>query len=159
MEHMDKLDVVVDEVKRLLISGGLLVVLVPSNRFSNPVGRLAWLLGDRIWAAYNRLHNHVNLLSEDQWITRLSEHGFGVKLIKPYGGPTVARYLISWDLLSKIHLTSKWPFFTLRHGGNLGTGIIRMVSKTQESRVSALYNCEVARRDQGYWLLLLAQKL
>lgn len=159
MEHMDNLDVVIDEVKRLLMSGGLLVALVPSNRFLNPVGRLAWLLGDRTWAAYNRLHNHVNLLSKDEWAARLSERGLAVKFIKPYGGSTAARYLSNWDLLSKIHLTSKWPFFTLRHGGNLGMGIIRMFSRIQEGRVRALYGSEIARTGQGYWLLLLAQKL
>jgi SAM-dependent methyltransferase len=159
IEHMDDLDAVLGEVVRLLSRGGLLVALLPSNRFLNPVGGLAQIVGDHIWNVYNRLQNHVNLLSEDQWFTRLSKRGFAVKLIETYGRSTVAHYLSNWDLLSKIYLTSKWPFFALGHGGNFGMSVIRMISKKQESRVRELYGREVTEKGQGYWILILAQKL
>lgn len=155
MEHMNQLPKVLSEIARVLKPGGVLVTLVPSDKFKPPVGALGRLLGQGLWNAYNRLHNHVNLLSPDEWRKELKSEDLHQITISTYGGTMIADRLCNFDLWSKLHVSRHWPFFRLCHGGNLGLLTIRpSIEKlkrlvTEEDRQPT--------RD-GFWLKIVATR-
>lgn len=159
MEHMADLDCVLKEVARVLTQHGKLMALVPSHKFLRPVGKLCKLLGPGIWDKYNRLHNHVNLLSPEQWRNRMMAHGFVVQRISSYGGVEMAEFVSNQDMLSKLHLVSHWPFMRLRHGGNLG----RLISRFKNTSLKHLRyllskHHENDVEDDGYWLFIMGYR-
>jgi SAM-dependent methyltransferase len=154
MEHMGSLDSVLGEILRVMAPGGVLVTLVPSDRFQEPVGRVPRLLGKGMWDAFNRLHNHVNLLSPREWQERLWAHGLRTTHVEPYGGPAVAGYVATRDLCSKLHLAPRRPFFRLMHDGNLGRAL-RGCGKTAVRR---LFAADTGAGSDGYWLMIFAEK-
>ena len=158
MEHMEHLRIVLQEVNRILLPGGKLITLVPSDRFLAPIGILGKAMGNKIWNAYNRLHNHVNLFSVAEWASYLQDHGFEVKMIQLYGGDDVANYLCPWDLLSKLSIKCKWPFFSLQHAGRLGIIATRMCSGRQRRRVKELFVREISSHPRGNWFMIVAEK-
>ena len=159
MEHMDDLDCVLKEVARVLTPRGKLIALVPSHKFLKPVGKLGKLLGPGIWDSYNRLHNHVNLLSPEQWRSRMMAHGFVVQKISSYGGVKITAFLSNQDMLSKFHLVRHWPFIQLRHGGNLGRVISRFKNTSLE-RLRHLLSKHHKNdaEDDGYWLFIMGYR-
>jgi hypothetical protein len=99
MEHMDDLDSVLSEIARVLIPHGLLMTLVPSHKFLKPVGKVGKFLGPRVWDKYNRLHNHVNLLSPQEWRRRMMARGFVIEGIMGYGKAEIAEFVSNRDML------------------------------------------------------------
>lgn len=156
MEHMNDLDVVISEISRVLKSGGMLITLVPSDNLLNPVGFLGKIFGKRFWNKYNKLHNHVNLFSEEQWRSKLNYHGISIKNIQQYGGKAIAKYVLNWDFLSKFNLNFHWPLIGLRHNGNC----IRFFSffTLSEKKLQRLYIDEINQMQDGYWLMIYAKK-
>ena len=152
MEHFDELDSVLEEIARILMRGGTLVTLVPSDRFRRPVGSFSRALGAGIWKTYNQLHRHVNLLSPAEWHHRLIFHGLSVKGLWPYGNVHLAQSIAEQDLCSKFHVSTARPFFHLRHSGNLG----RLCSATY--RILKTCKCShcLNEKGDGYWLMILA---
>ncbi|MDQ7857230.1 MAG: class I SAM-dependent methyltransferase [Armatimonadota bacterium] len=153
LEHMDDLNAVLAEVARVTAVGGALVALVPSAKFRVPVGILGKLMGRRVWEAFNRLHNHVNLLTSEEWCRYLESHGLRVREVRSYGGPAVAGYVSTRDLWSKVHLTATWPVVRFAHGGNLG----RFMPPSSRAALQRLFDDDGAGRD-GYWLLVVAER-
>jgi hypothetical protein len=152
MEHFDELDSVLEEIARILMRGGTLVTLVPSDRFRRPVGSFSRALGTGIWKAYNRLHHHVNLLSPAEWHHRLIVHGLSVKGLWPYGNVHLAQFISEQDLCSKFHVSLARPFFQLRHGGNLG----RLCSATYGTLRWHNQPDLLNDKGDGHWLMILA---
>jgi len=147
IEHMDDLDTVLSEIARVMAPGGVLLALVLSDRFREPVGWLGRLLGNRTWRAFNRLHHHVNLLSPEQWRSRLAAHRLAVKGVTRYGDARAARIISTRHLWSKLHAVPRWPFVGLRHGGNLsklmprltGAGLRRVLDASAQRADPAGY--------------------
>ncbi len=154
MEHMDELDGVLDEVARVMAPGGRLVTLVPSDKFRAPVGTLGTLLGRRVWQAFNRLHDHVNLMSIEEWESRFESHGLGVESVQAYGAQPLASFVSTRDLWSKLHVGASWPFVRLTHGGNLG----RLMPAVPAAALRDLLVQDLNSRCGGYWLMVVAQK-
>lgn len=125
MEHMEELDVILEEIARVLKIDGILVTLVPSHRLLKPIGRIGKLFGQTIWDKYNRLQNHINLLDESQWFSLLSRHRLKLKLVKAYCNHTMANLIFNLDLCGKFHFNFHRPFLHLRHCGNLGLLTVR----------------------------------
>lgn len=126
MEHMNDLPQVLGEIARVLKPGGVLATLVPSNKYMRPVGKLAKCLGRRVWDAFNRLHNHVNLLSPEEWREQLAVHGMSVRRCIWYADQALAAEVTNYDLASKFHVAKRWPFIRLQHGGNLGCHLTKL---------------------------------
>jgi SAM-dependent methyltransferase len=136
MEHMNTLKAVITEIHRVLKKGGHLITFVPSQKFREPVGVIAKLLGSRLWNAFNMFQNHVNLLSSEQWHSQLVDGGFSVNSIDLYGDEEFAIALSSYDLCSKLHLQPCRPFFTLKHRGNVGRVLVRFLEIFKPLRVA-----------------------
>jgi len=156
MEHMNDLDVVISEISRVLQSGGILITLVPSDKILNPVGFLGKIFGKRFWNKYNKLHNHVNLFSEEEWRSKLNEQGMSVKYTRVYGFNTTSKYIFNWDFLSKFHLSKQWPIFKLQHNGNF----IKLISFFQpnEIELQCKYYEESDQMQDGFFLIISAEK-
>jgi SAM-dependent methyltransferase len=91
LEHMDGLDAVLGEVRRVLRPGGRFVFTVPEPGFHASLfwPRLLRGLGGREAAAryvrhLDRRVAHVNYLSPEQWLERLSRHDLQGDLVVPY---------------------------------------------------------------------------
>lgn len=104
LEHVEQLDDVVDEVRRVLRPGGRLVFTVPFESFRRELfwPRLsrsagARRLATRYVAALDRRIAHVNYLSADGWRDLLRRHGFAMTLCVPY----LSRRVIGiWETLA-----------------------------------------------------------
>ncbi len=104
IEHMDDLDAVLAEVRRVLRVGGRFVATVPSGAFHDA---LLWprvlrsAVGPKLAESYlghiDRRLRHVNLLTEEAWRERLASHGLAVTVARPY---LSARVVDAWETLS-----------------------------------------------------------
>jgi SAM-dependent methyltransferase len=157
MEHMDDLNSVLSEIARVLMPYGVLVTLVPSHKFMKPIGKVGKFLGPGVWDIYNRLHNHINLLSPQEWRSRMSAHGFVIQSIMAYGKAEIAEFVSNQDMFSKLHLVVSWPFFQFRHDGNLGRVISRL-NNASSQRLSGMFGREHENDSEyeGYWLFIIA---
>lgn len=91
LEHVEPLDEVLADVRRVLRAGGRLVFTAPSDAFR---GELLWPrllraagageLAERYVAALDRRVAHVNYLSADAWRERLRHHGLEMTVCEPY---------------------------------------------------------------------------
>jgi SAM-dependent methyltransferase len=159
MEHMDDLDSVLKEIGRVLMPRGVLMALVPSHKFLKPIGKLGKFFGPGVWDSYNRLHNHVNLLSPEQWHRRMRVHGFVIQRISSYGKTEIAEFVSNRDMFSKFHLVAHWPFLRLRHGGNLGRVISRLNNNSfQRLQHMLSRDHENDSEDDGYWLFIVGYR-
>lgn len=167
MEHMDDLDSVLSEISRVLMRGGVLVTLVPSDRFLESIGSVGKLLGRGMWARFNQLHNHVNLLSRDDWCARMAKWGLAVDQVTTYGGPKIAAFIANRDLLSKLHLSSRRPFIQLRHQANLGRWLPELLRPSILGRQNGPDECPEPGsghaktqldKMEGYWMLIVARR-
>jgi len=85
LEHIPELDRPLAEARRVLASGGWLVVTAPSHRFTEGFGVAVGLerlglarLAHRYRDWFNRLSRHHHLDSAETWRARLEAAGFGV---------------------------------------------------------------------------------
>ena len=154
MEHMKDLESVLRELSRILIRGGTLIILVPSDKFLKPVGKISEFFGSMVWRQFNNLHNHVNLFSPEQWYRCMSDHGFNVKFIKSYGAYKIAKTISLYDLLSKFHLRQQWPFLQLKHNGNIGRFVLKILMSHSLYMLAKYEHIDMGL--DGYWLLIVA---
>jgi SAM-dependent methyltransferase len=153
IEHMKDLNVVLSEIARILMPGGVFVALVPSDKFLKPVGKFSKLLGSKVWDTFNNLHNHVNLFSPEEWRRCMTANRFTVIRIEQYGATKIAELVSVYDLCSKFHFVPRWPFFQLRHNGNLGRLVLRL---NLHPRHFFMKMEQVDSSLAGYWLMILA---
>jgi len=156
LEHLDDLPSVLAEIHRVLRRGGVVIALVPSNAFQRPIGGVGRIVGQRIWNHFNRLHNHVNLLSADEWSAALEGHGLSPIAITPYGSAEVARFVSNRDLLSKVDVGVRWPFLRLRHSGNLARLMMAAGGRTT-GELERLFEDD-PQSASGAWLLVVARR-
>lgn len=89
LEHVEKVNIALSEVSRVLASGGYLIMTVPSElllirfppkKFFESIGMRK--LGEKLLAAYNKKQVHRNILPSEQWEDLLSYSG--LKIIKKF---------------------------------------------------------------------------
>ena len=104
LEHIDKIDVVLDEAKRILKPEGLFLFTVPNNNFSNQLFfcKLFRTFGLKKLAINyskerNRRLNHFHLFSHETWIEKINKSGFRLKLMRDYAA---GEMLMLWDLIA-----------------------------------------------------------
>jgi len=156
MEHMQGLNAVLEELARVLKIKGILVTLVPSRRLLKPIGLIGRLIGQGIWDRFNRLQNHINLFDENEWRSILSRHGFKTRLIKAYCNYAIARYIFWLDFFGKLHFNFRWPFLHLRHCGNLGFIVTKIILWFLDLR--RILSKYAYRDDINYCLMIMAVK-
>ncbi len=92
LEHLPRIDAVLEMVARVLRPGGRLIFTVPTEAFS------AWLALPVAGYAErrNRALGHLNLWPVERWVQALKRVGLEVREVRPY----LRRRLVSlWDLL------------------------------------------------------------
>lgn len=104
VEHMDNLDKVLREVRRVLAPGGRFIFTVPSDRFlslfrANPRLLEAGLATSEVLDAYNKTHHHANLFSQDEWAALLAGAGLEVAKSTYYLPDDLAQIVIFFDVL------------------------------------------------------------
>jgi len=156
MEHMKELEAVIAEIYRVLKMGGRLITFVPSQRFREPPGVLAKLLGQRSWNAFNGFQSHVNLISSDQWRSQLGAAGFVVDTIHRYGSKEFAVTLSLYDLCSKLHMQRRRPFFCLRHSGNMGRVLVRFLRLFKPLPMPK--EDDFGSKAGGFWMMIAAHR-
>lgn len=108
LEHIPDIDKLINEVARVLRPGGYFVTtcLSPYYYTLNPVFQwfdkpgLRWLRQEMI-TEENRLHNHVSVLSVDEYRRILAENDMTLEMHQYYAPAGVARFCSAWDTLSK----------------------------------------------------------
>lgn len=95
LEHLPKLDAVLERIADVLRPGGRLIFTVPTEAFSDdlalPLARyVAWR---------NRRLVHLNLWPVAQWIEHLERVGLQVEEVRPYLRPHLVR---AWDTLEML---------------------------------------------------------
>jgi SAM-dependent methyltransferase len=101
LEHLPRIDNVLETIARLLRPGGRLIFTAPTEAFSS------WLaLPLAPYAAWrNAQLQHLNLWSTEQWCSHLQRVGLQVETVRPY----LRRSLVSlWDALEL--LQQVWLF-------------------------------------------------
>lgn len=154
IEHMQGMDLVLAEIKRLLKKDGSLVILVPSGSLLKPPGRLSGFFGQSVWDKFNRLQGHLNLFDPEVWIRRLSDLGLKVISISPYGDHAIASRINDFDLMGKLHFDLRAPFLHLRHDGNIGQVIAGFVRRYLKNKFSGYKDTG----KNGYYLMIIAVK-
>jgi SAM-dependent methyltransferase len=103
LEHIDNLDLALQEIHRVLRPGGILLTTVPTPRWETE-GPLPWLrrlglsgFSDWLNGVMRRLWHHVTMEEEAGWRQRLSRARFKLLVWEPYMAPPAyaayARYL------------------------------------------------------------------
>jgi SAM-dependent methyltransferase len=120
LEHVDRLDEVLMELRRVLRSDARFVFTVPNTGYSRELSLSKTLsrLGLRpLGEAYNdwfmRMSRTKNLFDENEWIEKLAQAGFAVELTQRYFSPAALR-MLEWGhyfggpcLLPRV-LTGRW---------------------------------------------------
>ena len=114
VEHIDKVDVVLNEAKRILKPKGLFLFTVPNNNFSNQLFfcKLLRTFGLKKLAINyskerNRRLNHFHLYSQEIWSKIINKCGFRLTLMKDYVSGEI---LILWDLIAAIQFFLRKTF-------------------------------------------------
>lgn len=114
LEHIDKVDIVLNEAKRILKLNGLFLFTVPNRNFSLNLFffRLLRILGMKKLAQNytnerNRRLNHLHLYTQEEWLKIVEKCGFKIKLMKDYAS---GRMLALWDLIAAIQFCIRETF-------------------------------------------------
>jgi radical SAM superfamily enzyme YgiQ (UPF0313 family)/2-polyprenyl-3-methyl-5-hydroxy-6-metoxy-1,4-benzoquinol methylase len=114
MEHMDEIDSVLKEARRVLKEDGELVFAVPVSGFlnilrSDPLLRGHKLNTDDTINEYNRIHNHVNIFDFGTWKEKLESAGFLLVAYRYYLPEPFGSFVARMEVLHtiKTHITKK----------------------------------------------------
>jgi SAM-dependent methyltransferase len=119
LEHIDALDLALQEISRVLRPEGLLLTTVPTPRWESEgplpiLRRWGWHgLSDRLNGVLRGLWHHVTMEEEDGWRLRLSRAGLTLVAWEPYMVPAAyavyGRYL-PFSIFSFVlrRLTGRW---------------------------------------------------
>ena len=121
LEHIKDIERVLDEAKRVLRPGGLLVFTVPTNKLSEYLGWGKWYA--RI---FNRKYNHYHLYSLSKWKQILKKHGFEVIRNKEYLSMRDIRY---WHKLLWVGRLPRLTFAKAKLGRVKGAGLAIVAEK------------------------------
>jgi hypothetical protein len=106
--------------------------------------------------AFNRLQNHINLFDENEWRSILFRHGFKTRLIKARCNYAIARYIFWLDFFGKLHFNFRWPFLDLRHRGNPGLILTKIILRFLDLR--HILSKYAYKDDRNYCFMIIAVK-
>ncbi|MCX7927852.1 MAG: class I SAM-dependent methyltransferase [Candidatus Omnitrophica bacterium] len=81
LEHVKELDLILKEIKRVLVEKGLLIFTVTTSKFSE---HLIKFFGKKECEKINREYYHKNLLSLSDWEKKLRMYGFSIEKVQHY---------------------------------------------------------------------------
>lgn len=158
LEHIPVLDPVINEVSRVLRSGGPFVFCVPNHQFLDNLSVAAFLdkLGLKKLAAhyrriFNRISRHHHCDSPDTWKKRLAENGFELVDWWHYFSPR-AFHILEWghyfglpSLLTK-KLFGKWIIAPYHWNLFLVDRVTRPLYNEPSIQPSGSYTFYIARK-------------
>jgi len=160
MEHMDQIDSVVKDVRRVLRPGGFFLFSVVTDHFLKwaPLPKFLAALGvaergEALEKEYIHYHNLVNPFSVEKWINLLSESGFHIKAHIPIAPDTFAHAFLLMDQLWHV------PYHTSEIGEPM-LGFLQTLPNFQEGVkdiMSGLWKLS-ANNDRGAGAVFYAQK-
>lgn len=102
LEHIPGLQAVLDETGRVLMKDALFLFCVPNHRWAENLSVASWLrklrlrgLADAYTRLFTRVSRHVNMLSPEEWQSRLEQAGFTVERYWHYF-PPAALHSLEW---------------------------------------------------------------
>ena len=123
LEHIPRLQPVLEEAHRLLAPGGIFYLTVPSDRFE----QYAWVsrvlsllrltrLQNRFCRFYNRFWSHYHCYAPELWQQRLKEAGFEIVTVRAYAPKAICTFndlLAPFGALSLLlkRVTKRWTLF------------------------------------------------
>ncbi len=159
LEHIPDLDTTLNEVQRVLLPGGRLILTVPTDRFAElllgssilrglGLGKLAKSYGD--WFNKHSLHFHTDSIRV--WQQRLEERGFTVLRSKEYFTGRTHRifdmaHYVSLPRLVTYKLTGKWVLFPESWQNQVFYYWLRKYLEEEETKAGAYLFIE-ARKEQ-----------
>jgi SAM-dependent methyltransferase len=107
LEHMNRLEEVLNELRRVLKNRGKFIFTVPSSGFPEAVKNdrilgSAGLNSKDVLDEYNRMHNHVNIFDSGRWTGTLEKAGFEVLGHEHYLPGPIGGFVVRMDMLYTI---------------------------------------------------------
>lgn len=143
MEHMERLDLVLGEIERVLRPGGELAFTVPSKRYGSALWGRRILDGiglpafaQRYAARKNENAQHLNLLDPDEWASALAAHGLELIEADPIL-PGIA--LGVWELLNPVFGRSRPMVRRLSDMGCIGNVFRKCAELFSNATFGAIY--------------------
>lgn len=104
VEHMDGLNDVLKEVRRVLKEGGKFIFTVPSSRFlqvlkADKILETVGLNSDDRIVEYNKFHHHVNIFGLEEWKRILEDAGFRFLEHEYYLPGEIGSFVTRMDML------------------------------------------------------------
>ena len=104
LEHMDDLDRIINEVRRVLKKSGKFVFTVPTAKFFQVIKEdrvldEVGLNNDKVLDEYNRFHHHVNILEIDKWKEIIENSGLRISSYRYYLPGAIGRFIARMDML------------------------------------------------------------
>jgi SAM-dependent methyltransferase len=104
IEHMDRLDIVLLEVRRILKEKGNFIFTIPTKRLfevimKDPILIKNGFVDPDTLNAYNRFQHHVNIFDLEAWNEKLEHAGFRVVNHKYYLPRWLGRFVARMDML------------------------------------------------------------
>jgi len=157
LEHIPDLQPVLNETARVVKPGGLFLFCVPNHRWQSSLSVSAFLkrVGLRRLAAaytrfFTRISRHINLLSPEEWQTKLEQAGFSLERYWHYFPPAAVHalecghYFGLPSYLTRL-LTGRWILAPARWNLALTERLVRGHAQGGEDEEGA-YTWVVARR-------------
>ena len=157
LEHIPGLQAVLNETARVLRPGGLFLFCVPNHRWQSALSVSAFLKSiglSRFAQAYvrffTRISRHINMLSPEEWQTKLERAGFSLERYWHYFPPAAVHSLEwghYWGLPSYLTrlLTGRWILAPARWNLALTERLVRRHAQVGADEQGA-YTWVVARR-------------
>jgi anaerobic magnesium-protoporphyrin IX monomethyl ester cyclase len=107
LEHMDDIDRVFEEVRRVLVEKGEFVFTVPLANFmdvlkSDTLLNKLDLNTNEVINEYNRIHHHVNILDVETWKRKIESAGFVLSSRRYYLPEPFGSFVVRMDMLYTI---------------------------------------------------------
>jgi len=104
LEHMDKIDQVISEVRRVLKRDGKFIFTVPTRQFLYVIEKDKVIKGFGLnskesIARYNEIHHHVNILDYEEWKKKIENRGFKILKYGYYLPGSIGGFVGRMDML------------------------------------------------------------
>ena len=155
LEHMDSLQDILSEIRRILTRTGNFVFTVPTDHFfrmakNDPVLRKQQLNEQQALDQYNLAHHHVNIFDFNTWVQVLAQAGFTIASWAFYLPGRIGQFIARMDILYT--LKSNRELIRKLEKSFLGIGGLPL------RFYFALYICHIGHRNSGTHILFKVNK-